>query len=67
MAAEFHSLLLPRGIMTGMTDELAIVLQQFRTGLEAMYGERLDRVLLYGSRARGDAVPESDVDFLTAR
>ena len=45
MAAEFHSLLLPRGIMTGMTDELAIVLQQFRTGLEAMYGERLDRVL----------------------
>lgn len=50
--------------MTGMTDELAIVLQQLRAGLAAMYGERLDRVLLYGSRARGDAAPESDVDVL---
>lgn len=47
-----------------MTEELASVLQQLRAGLEAMYGDRLDRVLLYGSRARGDAEPESDVDVL---
>ena len=47
-----------------MIDELAFVLQQLRAGLEAQYGDRLDRVLLYGSRARGDAGPKSDVDVL---
>lgn len=50
--------------MMTMTDDLASVLQQLRAGLEAQYGHRLDRVLLYGSRARGDAGPESDVDVL---
>ena len=29
-----------------------------------MYGPRLDRVVLYGSRARGDAQSTSDVDTL---
>jgi predicted nucleotidyltransferase len=47
-----------------VNDDLASVLQQLRTGLVALYGDRLDRVLLYGSRARGDAEPESDVDVL---
>ncbi|MDT7857486.1 nucleotidyltransferase domain-containing protein [Rubrivirga sp. S365] len=32
--------------------------------LEALYGDRLDRLVLYGSRARGDARPDSDVDLL---
>ncbi len=27
-----------------------------------MYGQRLERAVLYGSRARGDAGPESDYD-----
>ncbi len=27
-----------------------------------MYGNRLDRVVLFGSRARGDARPDSDYD-----
>ena len=30
----------------------------------ALYGERLERVVLYGSHARGDARPDSDVDLL---
>ena len=47
-----------------MNAALAPVLQQLRAGLEAQYGDRLDRVLLYGSQARGDAGPESDVDVL---
>jgi predicted nucleotidyltransferase len=47
-----------------MNDELVPVLRQLRAGLEAVYGDRLDQVLLYGSRARGDARPESDVDVL---
>jgi predicted nucleotidyltransferase len=32
--------------------------------LRDMYGERLKQVVLYGSRARGDAHPESDIDLL---
>jgi predicted nucleotidyltransferase len=47
-----------------MDTHLASVLQQLRAGLLALYGEQLDRVLLYGSRARGDAELESDVDVL---
>ena len=29
-----------------------------------MFGERLDRVVLFGSRSRGDADPDSDFDLL---
>ena len=47
-----------------MNDDLARVLRLLRDGLAAQYGDRLARVLLYGSRARGDARPESDVDVL---
>ena len=38
------------------------VLARFRRALDGMYGDRLDRVVLFGSRARGDARPESDYD-----
>jgi hypothetical protein len=38
------------------------VLQMFRAALDAMYGERIERVILYGSRARGKANPNSDYD-----
>jgi len=40
----------------------APVLARFRTALDEMYGDRLDRVVLFGSRARGDARPDSDYD-----
>ena len=32
--------------------------------LRALYGERLVRAVLFGSYARGEATPESDVDVL---
>ena len=38
------------------------VLVRFRKALDEMYGNRLDRVVLFGSRARGDARPDSDYD-----
>ena len=39
------------------------VLSRFRTELNAIYGDRLERVVLFGSRARGDARPDSDYDI----
>jgi uncharacterized protein len=38
------------------------VLKRFREALGALYGERIERVVLYGSRARGDADASSDYD-----
>ena len=38
------------------------ILTRFRAALDALYGERLERVVLFGSRARGDAHPDSDYD-----
>lgn len=38
------------------------VLDSFRMALADLYGERLERVVLFGSRARGDARPDSDYD-----
>jgi predicted nucleotidyltransferase len=38
------------------------VLVRFRRTLDKMYGDRIERVVLYGSRARGDAHAESDYD-----
>jgi predicted nucleotidyltransferase len=38
------------------------VLGRFRKALDEMYGNRLERVVLFGSRARGDAHAGSDYD-----
>jgi predicted nucleotidyltransferase len=38
------------------------ILHRFREALADIYGERLDRVVLFGSRARGEAGPASDYD-----
>lgn len=38
------------------------VLTQFRAALNELYGDRIERVVLFGSRARGDARPDSDYD-----
>lgn len=38
------------------------VLARFRAAVDEMYGNQLDRVVLFGSRARGDAHEDSDYD-----
>ena len=38
------------------------VLVRFRLALRSAYGDRLERAVLFGSRARGDARADSDYD-----
>lgn len=38
------------------------ILACFREALNAFYGDRVERVVLFGSRARGETRPDSDYD-----
>jgi uncharacterized protein len=38
------------------------ILKRFRAAVIEIYGDRVARVVLFGSRARGDAGPDSDYD-----
>lgn len=44
--------------------DLQGIIREFRSGLERLYGPRLIKVILFGSRARQDARPDSDIDLL---
>ena len=43
---------------------LTAILEELRRRLEQIYGDRLLRVVLYGSHARGEARQDSDIDVL---
>jgi predicted nucleotidyltransferase len=45
-------------------EKLASILDELRSGLKEIFGEQLDSLRLYGSQARGDAKPDSDIDVL---
>lgn len=47
-----------------MDEQLQTILAELRRRFEALYGERLVQMVLFGSQARGDAEPGSDVDVL---
>jgi uncharacterized protein len=40
------------------------ILKQLKQDLMALYGDRLIHLALFGSQARGDEEPESDIDVL---
>lgn len=39
------------------------LLRRLKAALQDMYGDRIDRVVLFGSRARGEAHADSDYDI----
>ena len=39
------------------------ILIRFRGAIKALYGDTIERIVLFGSRARGDAKPGSDYDI----
>ena len=47
-----------------MTAKVQAIIAELRRRFEALYGARLVRMVLYGSQARGDAEPGSDIDVL---
>ncbi|WP_017327274.1 nucleotidyltransferase domain-containing protein [Synechococcus sp. PCC 7336] len=47
-----------------MNPILQPILNQLKQDLSALYGDRLRHLTLFGSQARGEEEPESDIDVL---
>ncbi|MGF1523968.1 MAG: nucleotidyltransferase family protein [Leptolyngbyaceae cyanobacterium] len=47
-------------IQPAIADTLRLLTEQMRQ----LYGQRLAKLILFGSHARGEARPESDIDIL---
>lgn len=45
-------------------EKIDSLIEELRRGFSALYGARLSRMVLFGSHARGDAEPGSDIDVL---
>jgi len=50
--------------IAGLTDSERMALMEYLTRLQFLCGDRLLCVILFGSKARGDSHPESDIDLL---
>jgi len=45
------------------TVEIIEILEEFKTNLKKLYGEKFSKIILYGSYARGEQTEDSDVDL----
>jgi predicted nucleotidyltransferase len=50
--------------MNNLTEKERRALRELVEGLKELYGDNLSRVILYGSKARGNATKDSDIDIL---
>jgi len=47
-----------------MSGDAEQIISELRMRLQAVYGDRLVRLIVFGSEARGEADPDSDIDVL---
>lgn len=47
-----------------LNTKLTTILDELKQSLRNIYGEQLSQIILYGSQARGEAQPDSDIDIL---
>ena len=45
-------------------DDLSVILPELKQALQEHYGDRLVKLILYGSHARGEATEDSDIDVM---
>lgn len=50
--------------MNNLTEKEKVAINELVEELKKLYGDNLLRIILYGSKVRGDSVPESDIDLL---
>jgi predicted nucleotidyltransferase len=50
--------------MTITLTNIKPILNELKQELQKMYGDRLVKLILFGSHARGEAKPDSDIDLL---
>jgi predicted nucleotidyltransferase len=50
--------------MNNLTEKEKQAVKELIDELKKLYGDNLSRVILYGSKARGDATEDSDIDIL---
>ncbi|PKN00277.1 MAG: nucleotidyltransferase domain-containing protein [Elusimicrobia bacterium HGW-Elusimicrobia-2] len=49
-----------------LTEKEKRAVEELKQGLKKLYGDNLARLILYGSKARGDSEDGSDIDILVA-
>ncbi|MEW6557830.1 MAG: nucleotidyltransferase domain-containing protein [Elusimicrobiota bacterium] len=50
--------------LKNLTEKEKLAVIKLVEGLKKLYSDNLSQILLYGSKARGDAEPDSDIDIL---